>query len=163
MVPLTQLWLPVVLAAVLIFVASSLIHMVFKWHKAEYRALPDEEAAREWSEAAARLGRDDDALAHLADAFAIPDPRASDADRAADRSRLGAMYAKLHESEKGLGDLLLAAYDRTATRIEAHDEGRHARPVPRPARVRVGDRPRRRRLGDPDRRILRALPLVTFR
>src|SRR5678815_5057432 len=46
MVAPAQLWLPVVLAAVLIFVASSLIHMVLKWHNSEYRALPDEEATR---------------------------------------------------------------------------------------------------------------------
>ncbi len=80
---------------------------------------PDEEAAREWSEALARLGRDEDALEHLADAFAIPDSRASDADRAADRGRLGELYTKLHGSEKGLGELLLAAYDRTGALVEA--------------------------------------------
>jgi hypothetical protein len=45
-ISLAQLWLPVVLAAVLIFVASSLIHMVFKWHNREYRPLSNEEAVR---------------------------------------------------------------------------------------------------------------------
>jgi thiol-disulfide isomerase/thioredoxin len=80
---------------------------------------PDEEDAREWSEALTRLGRDEDALARLADAFAIPDPRSSDEQRAADRSRLGEIHTKLHGSEKGLGDLLLAAYDRTAALVEA--------------------------------------------
>src|SRR5512140_366353 len=45
-ISLAQLWLPVVLAAVLIFVASSLIHMVFKWHNSEYRPLSNEEAVR---------------------------------------------------------------------------------------------------------------------
>jgi len=42
MVSLTALWLPIVLAAVAVFVASSVIHMVFKYHTSEYRQLPDE-------------------------------------------------------------------------------------------------------------------------
>ncbi len=46
MVPLTQLWLPIVLSAVIVFVASSLIHMVLKWHNSDYRALPNEEEVR---------------------------------------------------------------------------------------------------------------------
>jgi len=41
---LAALWLPIVVAAVAVFVASSLIHMVFKWHNAEYRPLSNEEA-----------------------------------------------------------------------------------------------------------------------
>lgn len=84
-----------------------------------FTLFPDEESAREWSEAAARQGRDEDALEHMADAFAIPDPRANDMDRAADRRRLGELYAKLRGSEKGLGDLILAAYDRTVVLLEA--------------------------------------------
>ncbi len=46
MVNLAQLWLPIVLGAVFVFVASSLIHMVFKWHHADYRKLPNEEDVR---------------------------------------------------------------------------------------------------------------------
>jgi len=42
MVPLTHLWLPILLAAVLVFVASSLVHMLLKWHNADYRPLPNE-------------------------------------------------------------------------------------------------------------------------
>lgn len=42
MVPLTQLWLAVVIAAVLVFVASSVIHMLLKYHQSEYNKLPDE-------------------------------------------------------------------------------------------------------------------------
>jgi hypothetical protein len=40
------LWLPIVLSAVLVFVASSVIHMVIKWHNAEYRPLPNEGQVR---------------------------------------------------------------------------------------------------------------------
>jgi hypothetical protein len=42
MVSLTALWLPIVLSAVAVFIASSIIHMVFKYHNSEYRQLPDE-------------------------------------------------------------------------------------------------------------------------
>ena len=78
-----------------------------------FSVYPSEEPARTWSEALARLGRGDDSVARLADAFAIPDTHATEADRAADRLRLSEQYRQLHGSEKGLGDLILAAYDRT--------------------------------------------------
>ena len=55
----------------------------------------------------------------MADAFAIADPRASDADRAADRKTLAEMYVKSHGSETGLGDAILAAYDRTKLLLDA--------------------------------------------
>ena len=47
MVPLTHLWLPIVLSAVLVFVASSLIHTVLRWHNADYHPLPNEAAVLE--------------------------------------------------------------------------------------------------------------------
>lgn len=40
---LFQLWLPTLVAAVSVFVASSLIHMVFKWHNSDYRKLANED------------------------------------------------------------------------------------------------------------------------
>jgi hypothetical protein len=43
MVPLTALWLPILLSAVLVFIASSLIHMAIPIHKNDYRKLPDED------------------------------------------------------------------------------------------------------------------------
>lgn len=46
MVSLEQLIIPIVLAAVLVFVTSSLIHMVFKWHNAEYHGFSNEEEMR---------------------------------------------------------------------------------------------------------------------
>lgn len=46
MVSLTQLWMPVLLSAVGVFVVSSLIHMVFKWHKGDFLRLPNEDALR---------------------------------------------------------------------------------------------------------------------
>jgi hypothetical protein len=43
MVPLTALLLPILLSAVIVFVASSLIHMVLPYHRSDYRQLPDED------------------------------------------------------------------------------------------------------------------------
>lgn len=43
MVALTALWIPIVLAAVIVFVASSIIHMVLPYHRSDYRKLPDED------------------------------------------------------------------------------------------------------------------------
>src|SRR3990172_7493941 len=47
MVPLSDLWLPILLSAVIVFVASSLIHMVLGYHKGDYQKLPNEEKALE--------------------------------------------------------------------------------------------------------------------
>jgi hypothetical protein len=43
MVSLTALWLPIVLSAVIIFVASSIMHMLLPYHRSDYRQLPDED------------------------------------------------------------------------------------------------------------------------
>jgi hypothetical protein len=43
MVPITELWLPILLSAVIVFVASFIIHMVLPIHKGDYRKLPDED------------------------------------------------------------------------------------------------------------------------
>ena len=84
-----------------------------------FATYPDAEGAREWSTALARLGRNDEALTRMAEAFAIPDSRVSDQDRTGDRRKLGELYVKAHGSEKGLGDLILAAYDRESVVLEA--------------------------------------------
>ncbi len=53
MVPLTALWAPILLAAVIVFVASSVIHMVLPFHRSDYAPMPDEngvlEALRKFS------------------------------------------------------------------------------------------------------------------
>jgi hypothetical protein len=43
MADLMGLWLPIVAAAIAVFVASSLVHMVFKWHKSDFGRLSDED------------------------------------------------------------------------------------------------------------------------
>jgi hypothetical protein len=44
MVSLTSLWLPILLSAVLVFIASSVVHMVLKYHKSDYDKTPQEDA-----------------------------------------------------------------------------------------------------------------------
>ncbi len=46
MLSLTQLWLPILLGALAVFFASSLVHMVFKWHNTDYSRLPNEDEVR---------------------------------------------------------------------------------------------------------------------
>lgn len=46
MTDLATLWLPILLSAVFVFIASSILHTVIPWHLGDYRRLPDEEGAR---------------------------------------------------------------------------------------------------------------------
>ncbi len=43
MVSLTALWLPILLSAIIVFVASSIMHMLLPYHRSDYKQLPDEE------------------------------------------------------------------------------------------------------------------------
>jgi hypothetical protein len=43
MVPLMSLWIPIIVAAVLVFLVSSVIHMFLGYHANDYRKLPDED------------------------------------------------------------------------------------------------------------------------
>jgi hypothetical protein len=43
---LTALWMPILLSGVIVFIASSVIHMMTPWHKNEFPPLPDEEGVR---------------------------------------------------------------------------------------------------------------------
>ena len=47
MVPLARLWVPILLATLAVFIVSSLVHMVVKWHNSDYRRLPNEDEVRE--------------------------------------------------------------------------------------------------------------------
>jgi thiol-disulfide isomerase/thioredoxin len=84
--------------------------------------------AREWGRWLVAQGKTMDAMARYADAFTIEDPDSTEEDRAHDRIKLAELYHKAHKSEKGLGDLILEAYDRTS-----------ARTAERTAKVREGD------------------------
>ena len=43
MIPLTALWLPILLSAVIVFFASFIMHMALTYHRSDYRKLPDED------------------------------------------------------------------------------------------------------------------------
>jgi hypothetical protein len=47
MVPISSLWLPILVSAVLVFVASSVIHMAVGYHRSDYRRLANEDAVLE--------------------------------------------------------------------------------------------------------------------
>jgi len=47
MVPLISLWMPIVLSAVIVFVASSIIHMVLPYHRSDLRRLAKEDEVME--------------------------------------------------------------------------------------------------------------------
>ncbi len=42
MVSLAALWLPIVLSAVIVFIASSIMHVVLKYHQSDCKQIPDE-------------------------------------------------------------------------------------------------------------------------
>ena len=81
--------------------------------KRAYEVVPTAESAREIGRWLAKSGHEEEAIPYIADAFVLADPKSSDAERAADRKRMGELYRKLKGSEKGLVDLMLEAYDRT--------------------------------------------------
>ncbi len=82
-----------------------------------YAEFPTAEGAREIAKWLIKLGREADAVPHMADAFTISDSRNTEAARTQDRVRIGVLYKKLNGSEKGLGDLILESYDRTAALV----------------------------------------------
>ena len=43
MVSLASLWLPILLSAVIVFIASSIMHVVLKYHQSECHQVPDED------------------------------------------------------------------------------------------------------------------------
>ena len=43
MVSLAALWLPILLSAVVVFIASSILHMLLPFHRSDYKQLPEED------------------------------------------------------------------------------------------------------------------------
>jgi thiol-disulfide isomerase/thioredoxin len=91
-----------------------------KLARAAFDAYPNAEAAREAARWLERQGKTEEAIRWLADAFAIADPGAGDEDREKDRKRLGEWYRKWKGSEVGLGDIVLASWDRTQALLETY-------------------------------------------
>jgi hypothetical protein len=42
MTPLVELWLPIVVSSVFVFIVSSLVHMALPWHKNDFGTMKDE-------------------------------------------------------------------------------------------------------------------------
>ena len=43
MVPVTSLWVPILLSAVIVFVASAILHMVLPWHHGDFKRMAKED------------------------------------------------------------------------------------------------------------------------
>jgi thiol-disulfide isomerase/thioredoxin len=86
-----------------------------------FEQFPNAEAAREIARWQEKLGNYAAAASAMADAFTIPDSQNTDASRARDRVRLGELYLEARGSDAGLGDLVLAAYDRNLALVRARE------------------------------------------
>ncbi len=82
---------------------------------------PNAAAAREIAACDERLGRYEEAAIALADAFTIPDSHTTDAERARDRGQMGVLYRKAKGTDRGLGELVLEAYDRNVALIHTRE------------------------------------------
>ncbi len=47
MISITTLWLPILLSAVIVFIASTIIHMLLPYHRRDFGKLPDEDGVME--------------------------------------------------------------------------------------------------------------------
>jgi len=76
-----------------------------------YDAYPSPQLAARLGDLAAKKNDLERALDEYATAFAFPGPGIDPAQREEVRRKLGSCYLALHQSEKGLGDLVLTRYD----------------------------------------------------
>ena len=47
MISIISLWLPILLSAVFVFIASSIVHMVLKYHQSDFKQVPSEDEVME--------------------------------------------------------------------------------------------------------------------
>ena len=87
-----------------------------------YERYPTETSAHELGRWLAASGHQQEAAEAFANAFSIPDGRASDTDRADDRKKAGESWKKAKGTEAGLGDLFLTAYDKTSAMIAERNQ-----------------------------------------
>jgi thiol-disulfide isomerase/thioredoxin len=80
-------------------------------YEKSYAAYPSQQAAERLGDLAAKKDDLERALDEYATAFAFPGPGLDPSHREEVRRKLGSCYRALHQSEKGLGDLVLARYD----------------------------------------------------
>jgi thiol-disulfide isomerase/thioredoxin len=87
--------------------------------KKSFDTFPAAVAARSAARWLGSAGKYDQAVEFLADAFALPD--AADVHNE-DRKKMAEYYRKTHSDEKGLGDIVLAAYDRMSAIADKQKE-----------------------------------------
>jgi thiol-disulfide isomerase/thioredoxin len=90
------------------------LELAAKIARKSWETWPTGEGAREVAFWEKKLQRFDNAIEFYADAFTLEDTRTTETDRSQDRRRLGDLYSKMNGSEKGLGEAILEAYDRTS-------------------------------------------------
>jgi hypothetical protein len=73
MVPALSLWMPILISAVAVFIVSSIIHMVLRYHKNDFAPLPNEEAAID-ALAPMAIPPGDYVMPHASDMSAMRDP-----------------------------------------------------------------------------------------
>jgi thiol-disulfide isomerase/thioredoxin len=78
---------------------------------AQYQTAANARELARWLEKAGKL---DESIQYWAAAFMARDSRTTDAERDEDRQHLGALYAKVHGSQTGLGDVVLKAWDESS-------------------------------------------------
>ncbi|MEP7367750.1 MAG: thioredoxin-like domain-containing protein [Acidobacteriota bacterium] len=83
-----------------------------------FEEAPSAESAREIARWLDKSGKTAEAIPHLCDAFMLSDQQAEAEGRAKDRTRLGEWQKKINGSETGLGDQLLAAFDRVKQLVD---------------------------------------------
>jgi thiol-disulfide isomerase/thioredoxin len=87
-----------------------------------YEKFSSVEAAREAARWLDKGGKPEQAIQYLANAFTISGLQSANPDAEHDREQMGELYRKLKGSEKGLGDVILKAYDRTFSELAARRE-----------------------------------------
>jgi thiol-disulfide isomerase/thioredoxin len=80
-------------------------------YQKSYAAYPTQQLAERLGDLAAKKNDLERALNEYATAFAFPGPGTNPSHREEVRRKLGSCYVALHQSEKGLGDMVLARYD----------------------------------------------------
>ncbi|MGA2475950.1 MAG: redoxin domain-containing protein [Terriglobia bacterium] len=80
-------------------------------YEKSYAAYPSQRLAERLGDLAAKKNDLERALNEYATAFAFPGPGPDPSHREEVRRKLGSCYVALHQSEKGLGDMVLARYD----------------------------------------------------
>ena len=85
-----------------------------------YAACPSEQLAERLGDLAAKRNDFKRAVNEYATAFAFPGPGTDPSHREEVRRKLGSCYVMLHQSEKGLGDIVLARYDELVRDLAPH-------------------------------------------